>query len=191
MKSCGYFVDPEAGVYHQETVSDARVHAISPSDSGTRPFMSISLKRVYQTPAPSDGCRILVERLWTRGLSKQDAKIDLWAKQAAPSTELRRWFNHEPDKWAEFQRRYFKELSARGGNRWSPSWNASKRVRSPLSLPRESHGSTTPSLSRSTWSAQVVRRPAIKMTMSDSSDQKEWSLPIVWILLVIGVVVFF
>jgi uncharacterized protein YeaO (DUF488 family) len=76
--------------------------------------MSISLKRVYQTPAPSDGCRISVERLWPRGLSKQDAKIDLWAKQAAPSTELRRWFNHEPDKWAEFQRRYFKELSARG-----------------------------------------------------------------------------
>ena len=75
--------------------------------------MPISLKRVYETPAPSDGCRILVERLWPRVLSKQDAQIDVCAKQAAPSSELRRWFNHEPDKLAEFQRRYFKELSAR------------------------------------------------------------------------------
>ena len=75
--------------------------------------MSISLKRAYENPSQSDGCRILVERLWPRGLSKQDAKIDLWPKDAAPSTELRRWFNHEPDKWAEFKRRYFKELRAR------------------------------------------------------------------------------
>ena len=75
--------------------------------------MSISLKRAYETPSPSDGCRILVERLWPRGLAKQDAKIDLWPKDAAPSTELRRWFNHEPDKWAEFKRRYVKELGAR------------------------------------------------------------------------------
>ncbi len=75
--------------------------------------MSIWLKRVYETQSRSDGCRILVERLWPRGLSKQDAKIDLWPKEAAPSTELRRWFNHEPDKWAEFKRRYAKELGAR------------------------------------------------------------------------------
>ncbi len=75
--------------------------------------MSISLKRAYETPSASDGCRILVDRLWPRGLSKRDAKIDLWPKEAAPSTELRRWFNHEPDKWTEFKRRYFKELGAR------------------------------------------------------------------------------
>ena len=61
----------------------------------------------------SDGCRILVERLWPRGLSKQDAKIDLWLKEAAPSTDLRRWFNHDPDKCAEFKRRCFQELHAR------------------------------------------------------------------------------
>ena len=72
--------------------------------------MSIALKRVYETPAPSDGCRILVERLWPRGLSKANAKVDLWSKETAPSAELRRWFNHEPDKWEEFKRRYFKEL---------------------------------------------------------------------------------
>ncbi len=75
--------------------------------------MPISLKRAYEPPARSDGCRILVERLWPRGLSKQNAKIDLWPKEAAPSTELRRWFNHQPDKWAEFKRRYFEELRAR------------------------------------------------------------------------------
>ncbi len=75
--------------------------------------MPITLKRVYETPSRSDGCRILVERPWPRGLSKQDAKIDLWAKETAPSSELRRWFSHEPDKWTEFKRRYFKELRGR------------------------------------------------------------------------------
>ncbi len=74
--------------------------------------MSISLKRVYEAPSRSDGYRILVERLWPRGVSKRDAKIDLWPKEVAPSSELRRWFNHEPDKWSEFKRRYFKELRA-------------------------------------------------------------------------------
>ncbi len=75
--------------------------------------MSILLRRAYEPPSRSDGFRILVERLWPRGLSKRDAKIDLWPKDAAPSTELRRWFNHEPDKWVEFKHRYFKELHAR------------------------------------------------------------------------------
>ncbi len=75
--------------------------------------MPIALKRAYQTPSRADGCRILVERLWPRGLAKRDAKIDLWPRDAAPSSELRRWFDHDPDKWAEFKRRYFKELRAR------------------------------------------------------------------------------
>ncbi len=75
--------------------------------------MSIALKRVYDAPAQADGCRVLVERLWPRGLSKQNAKIGLWPKDVAPSTELRRWFNHEPAKWPEFERRYFEELQTR------------------------------------------------------------------------------
>ena len=75
--------------------------------------MQISLKRAYETPSRSDGCRILVERLWPRGLSKQEAKIDFWPKEAAPSPELRRWFNHDPGKWPEFKRRYFNELRSR------------------------------------------------------------------------------
>lgn len=75
--------------------------------------MSIRLKRVYEKPAPGDGCRILVERLWPRGLSKAAAKFDLWAKDAAPSTGLRKWFHHDPEKWEEFKDRYFAELDAR------------------------------------------------------------------------------
>ena len=75
--------------------------------------MPIALKRAYEQPSRSDGCRILVERLWPRGLSKDAAKIDLWCKDAAPSPELRRWFDHDPDKWTEFQRRYRRELKTR------------------------------------------------------------------------------
>lgn len=70
----------------------------------------IKLKRAYENPAKDDGERILVERLWPRGLTKLRAKIDLWLKDVAPSTELRRWFGHDPDKWDEFRRRYQKEL---------------------------------------------------------------------------------
>ena len=73
--------------------------------------MAIGLKRVYEQPTPSDGFRVLVERLWPRGISKDKARIDLWARDAAPSTELRRWFNHDPAKWDEFKRRYYIELN--------------------------------------------------------------------------------
>ena len=76
--------------------------------------MSIKLKRAYESPSQSDGCRILVERLWPRGLARVEAKIDLWAKDVAPSTELRKWFGHDPDRWPEFKRRYFTELGASG-----------------------------------------------------------------------------
>lgn len=75
--------------------------------------LPILLKRVYEEPSRSDGDRILVERLWPRGISKEAARIDLWAKDVAPSTELRRWFGHDPDKWDEFKLRYFDELHVR------------------------------------------------------------------------------
>ncbi|MEA2582716.1 MAG: hypothetical protein QOF33_801 [Thermomicrobiales bacterium] len=70
----------------------------------------IRLRRVYEPPAPDDGRRILVDRLWPRGLTKAAAHVDAWLKDAAPSTELRRWFGHDPIKWADFQRRYREEL---------------------------------------------------------------------------------
>jgi len=71
-----------------------------------------TLKRAYELPAPADGYRVLVERLWPRGLKKADAAVDLWLKDIAPSPELRRWFSHDPAKWEEFCRRYGAELEA-------------------------------------------------------------------------------
>lgn len=72
--------------------------------------MDIRVKRVYDPPSPDDGMRVLVDRLWPRGLSREKAHVDLWLKELAPSTELRKWFNHEPEKWDEFRRRYLQEL---------------------------------------------------------------------------------
>lgn len=72
--------------------------------------MKIQLKRIYEPAADSDGTRILMERLWPRGVSKENARIDHWAKEAAPSSELRKWFGHDPEKWPRFRDRYFAEL---------------------------------------------------------------------------------
>ncbi len=74
--------------------------------------MSIRLKRVYEAAAEDDGYRVLVDRLWPRGLSKERAQIDLWLKEIAPSTELRKWFDHDPEKWDEFKTRYSRELDS-------------------------------------------------------------------------------
>lgn len=74
--------------------------------------MSIRLKRVYETAAEEDGYRVLVDRLWPRGLSKERAKVDLWLKEIAPSTELRKWYKHDPAKWDEFRQRYNQELDS-------------------------------------------------------------------------------
>ncbi|MBP6174666.1 MAG: DUF488 family protein [Fermentimonas sp.] len=70
----------------------------------------IQVKRIYDSVTEDDGYRVLIDRLWPRGFSKEDAKVDLWMKEIAPSTELRKWFHHDPDKWMEFQQRYKDEL---------------------------------------------------------------------------------
>jgi uncharacterized protein YeaO (DUF488 family) len=70
----------------------------------------IRLKRAYEKPSPQDGPRILVERLWPRGLTKQKAAVDLWLKEISPSPELRKWYSHDPAKWTQFKQRYWKEL---------------------------------------------------------------------------------
>jgi uncharacterized protein YeaO (DUF488 family) len=72
----------------------------------------IQLKRIYDTPSETDGLRILVDRLWPRGMTKKRAAVDLWLKEVAPSTELRKWFGHDPAKWNQFQEQYRKELRA-------------------------------------------------------------------------------
>ncbi|MEP6738163.1 MAG: DUF488 domain-containing protein [Chryseolinea sp.] len=74
--------------------------------------MKLKIKRVYEEPAKNDGVRILVDRLWPRGLTHEKASIDLWLKELAPTTELRKWFDHDPDKWEAFQKRYHEELKA-------------------------------------------------------------------------------
>ena len=83
---------------------------------------NIWIKRAYEEPERQDGTRILVDRLWPRGLTKEKAKIDLWLKDVAPSTELRKWFAHDPARWVEFRSRYLEEL---------------KRNNEPLSLLRQ------------------------------------------------------
>jgi uncharacterized protein YeaO (DUF488 family) len=76
--------------------------------------LKFEIKRVYEQPSRADGVRILVDRLWPRGLTKERARVDIWLKDIAPSTELRKWFSHDPDKWAEFQTRYRQELKSKG-----------------------------------------------------------------------------
>ena len=72
-----------------------------------------AIKRIYEKPDKADGMRILVDRLWPRGLSKEKAKMDLWLKEIAPSEDLRKWFSHDPKKWIEFKKRYEKELTVK------------------------------------------------------------------------------
>ena len=74
--------------------------------------MDIGRKRAYEPPATSDGYRVLIDRLWPRGVAKTDAEIDEWARELAPTTELRRWFGHDPERFAAFRQRYTEELAA-------------------------------------------------------------------------------
>ena len=86
----------------------------------------IQTKRVYEPPARSDGTRFLVERLWPRGLKKEDLDARAWLKDVAPSTELRKWFNHDPAKWSEFKRKYHRELD-KEPQAWEPILQAARR----------------------------------------------------------------
>lgn len=85
----------------------------------------IRIKRTYESAARDDGRRILVERLWPRGVKKEDLHADAWLKEVAPSTQLRQWFDHKVDRWEEFQRRYREELSANAAA-WAPILDAEK-----------------------------------------------------------------
>jgi uncharacterized protein YeaO (DUF488 family) len=74
--------------------------------------MSVQIKRAYEPPAPDDGYRVLVDRLWPRGQRREDLRLDAWLKELGPSDDLRTWFGHDPDKWPEFRRRYRRQLRA-------------------------------------------------------------------------------
>jgi uncharacterized protein YeaO (DUF488 family) len=86
----------------------------------------IRLKRAYDAMSRSDGTRFLVERLWPRGVSKAALQLDAWLKEVGPSTALRKWFSHDPEKWREFRRRYFRELDSRP-EAWEPIVSAARR----------------------------------------------------------------
>ena len=83
--------------------------------------MDVRLKRAYEPAAPADGYRVLIDRLWPRGLSRQQAKLDDWDKKLAPTTSLRQWFGHEPSRFEEFRRRYIEELRDRASAPGGPS----------------------------------------------------------------------
>lgn len=89
---------------------------------------NLSIKRVYEPPSPEDGCRLLAERLWPRGLRKDSARLDGWMREAAPSTPLRQWFSHQVPRWEEFQRRYRLELEA-NRDAWQPILDAAAKGR--------------------------------------------------------------
>ena len=99
----------------------------------------IQIKRVYEPPAKTDGFRVLVDRVWPRGLSKSDAAVDLWMKDVAPSTELRKWFNHEPARWKVFQEKYRAELRQRSSELDELKAHAAKRTPHP-DLQRQGYG---------------------------------------------------
>jgi uncharacterized protein YeaO (DUF488 family) len=88
----------------------------------------ITLKRAYDSVSRTDGTRFLVERLWPRGVPKGKLRVDAWLKEVGPTTELRKWFRHDPQKWSEFRRRYFRELDARS-EAWQPIASAARRGR--------------------------------------------------------------
>nr|WP_225737559.1 DUF488 domain-containing protein [Dyella acidiphila] len=93
-----------------------------------RPSVSIAVKRVYEPAAKSDGYRVLVDRVWPRGLKKEDAALDIWARDLAPTTALRRWFGHDPARWEGFRHRYASELDARK-TFWQPLVTQAERHR--------------------------------------------------------------
>jgi uncharacterized protein YeaO (DUF488 family) len=86
----------------------------------------ITLKRAYDRVSRSDGTRFLVERLWPRGMTKANLQVDAWLKEAGPSTELRKWFSHDPERWDEFRTRYFRELDAEP-EVWRPILSIARR----------------------------------------------------------------
>ena len=103
----------------------------------------IKLKRVYENPSPKDGLRVLVERLWPRGLTKERAAVDLWLKDVAPSAELRKWFGHDPARWEQFQERYRQELrEKKDAVRLLKQKGGGRTARSPWTTPRGTRTTT-------------------------------------------------
>ena len=117
----------------------------------------ITLKRAYDSASRTDGKRFLVERLWPRGVSKAELRVDAWLKEVGPTTELRRWFSHDPGKWSEFRRRYFRQLDSRP-EAWRPIASAARRGR--VTLVYSSHDTEHNNAVALQQYLQAKRRPA-------------------------------
>ena len=96
--------------------------------------MTVALKRVYAEPSPHDGTRVLVDRLWPRGLKKSDVALDAWLKDLAPSNELRKWFHAHPQQWSKFREKYLKELATRQPTRRCSNFTSLQKERRRLTL---------------------------------------------------------
>jgi uncharacterized protein YeaO (DUF488 family) len=118
----------------------------------------ITLKRAYDAVSRTDGTRFLVERLWPRGISKPTLRVDAWLKDVGPSTDLRKWFGHDPEKWDEFRRRYFRELASQP-EAWQPIVSAARRGR--VTLVYSSHDTQhNNAVALQEFLRKKVRRPA-------------------------------
>ena len=127
----------------------------------------ITLKRAYDSASRTDGKRFLVERLWPRGVSKAELRVDAWLKEVGPTTELRRWFSHDPGKWSEFRRRYFRQLDSRP-EAWRPIASAARRGR--VTLVYSSHDTEHNNAVALQQYLQAKRHPA-KATRAVAADQ--------------------
>ncbi len=140
--------------------------------------ITIYIKRVYNEPEEADGCRILVDRLWARGLSKKKAKVDLWIKEIAPSTELRHWYKHDPAKWRGFKARYFAELEANPGKVEDILAEVEVGVVTFLYSAKEEHLNNAVALkkyieSKTQDTADIIRIPAADSDIIKSKKKKE------------------
>ena len=109
-------------------ISDGWRQRATPSPGTTEEQAMLKLKRAYDPVSSEDGTRFLVERLWPRGLSKAKLRVDAWLKDVGPTTALRKWFSHDPEKWPQFRARYFRELDSRPES-WQPILSAARRRR--------------------------------------------------------------
>ena len=134
--------------------------------------MMIALQRAYDSVSRTDGRRFLVERLWPRGVSRTKLHVDAWLKEVGPTTELRRWFNHDPAKWSEFRRRYFRELDSRP-EAWQPIVSATRHGR--VTLVYSSHDTEHNNAVALRQYLQAKSRPA-KSTRVTAADEPRRSM---------------
>ena len=132
----------------------------------------ITLKRAYDSVSRTDGTRFLVERLWPRGVSKAKLRVDAWLKEVGPSTELRKWFSHDPDKWSEFRRRYFRELNSRP-EAWQPIVSAARR--GTVTLVYSSHDTQhNNATALQQYLRKKMRRPARSLRAGGPGRARRW-----------------